>query len=82
MATDSSHRVIMEKRVMSLFSALFYPFFLYLQIIKICMKARRSSKFGQIGRPTVKLGALERLKINPYILIMGKTVLPVFLSCF
>ena len=30
------------------------------------MKAKRSSKFFQIGPPTTELGALERLKISPY----------------
>ena len=30
------------------------------------MKARRSSKFVQIGPPTTELGVLERLKISPY----------------
>ena len=43
------------------------------------MKARRSSKFGQVGPPTAELCALERLK-NPQRLIMWKTVLPLFLS--
>ena len=36
------------------------------------MKARVSSKFGQIQPPTAELNALERLK-NPHRLIMGKT---------
>ena len=45
------------------------------------MKAGRSSKFVQIGPPMAELGALECLK-NPHRLIMGKTVLPLFLSCF
>ena len=30
------------------------------------MKARRSSKFAQIGPPMAELGALERLKKSPY----------------
>ena len=48
-----------------------------------CMRARRSSKFGAIRPPTAELhvAALERRK-NLYRLIMGKTVLPLFLSCF
>ena len=30
-----------------------------------CMRARRSSKFSQIGPPTAELAALERLKKIP-----------------
>ena len=41
------------------------------------MKARRNSKFAQIGPSTAELGALECHR-----LIMGKTVSPLFLSCF
>ena len=44
-----------------------------------CMRARRSSKFGQIRPPTMELAALERLK-NPHRLILGKTVLQLFFS--
>ena len=45
--------------------------FSYLQIIMICMKTRRSLKFGHIRLPTAELAALECLK-NPHRLIMGK----------
>ena len=45
------------------------------------MRARRSAKFVQIRILTAELAALGRLK-NPHRLIMGKTVLPLFLSCF
>ena len=31
-----------------------------------CMRARRSSKFGQVRPPTAELAALERLKKSPY----------------
>ena len=72
MATD---RVIMAKTV----SQLFLGCFSYLQIIMICMRTRRSSKFGQIRLLTAELAALECLK-NPHRLIMGKMVLPLFLS--
>ena len=37
-------------------------------------------KLGQIRPLTAELAALERLK-NPHRLIMGKTVLPLFLGC-
>ena len=49
-----------------------------------CLRARRSSKFGAIRPPTAELhvAALERREKNLYRLIMGKTVLPLFLSCF
>ena len=60
MATD---RVIMEKNGVATFSRLFFiRSFLYLQVMMTCMSARRSSKFSQIGPPTVELAALERLK--------------------
>ena len=66
MATDSSHRFIMEKTVLSLFiSCSLSDPFLYLQVMMICMGARRSSKFSQIGPPTAELAALERLKKSP-----------------
>ena len=45
------------------------------------MNAQKSSMFVQIGPPTAELGALERLK-KSHSLIMRKTVLPLFLSCF
>ena len=44
--------------------------FLYLQIIRTCIKSQTSSNFGQIG-PLAELAALEHLKIS-HILIMGK----------
>ena len=44
-----------------------------------CMRARRNSKFGQIRPPTAELAALDIWK-NPHRHIMGKTVLPLFLS--
>ena len=55
MATESSHRVIMEKTVS----------FSYLQAMMTCMRARTSSNFRLIGSPTVELAALERLKKIP-----------------
>ena len=66
MATDSSHRVIMEKNGVATFSQLFFiGSFLYLQVTMTCMGARRSSKFSQIGLPTAELAALECLKNSP-----------------
>ena len=51
----------------------------YMQVMMTCMGAQRSSKFSQIRPTTAELAALERLK-NPHRLIMGKMVLPLFLS--
>ena len=66
MATESSHRVIMEEAVSPLFSRLFFMrFFSYLQVTMTCMRARTSSNFGLIGPPTEELAALERLKKSP-----------------
>ena len=46
-----------------------------------CMRAWRDSKFGAVRPPTAELAAFQRQK-NPHRLIIGKTVLPPFLSCF
>ena len=64
MATD---RDITEKRSYALpfFSAVFIRSFSYLQVMMTCMRARRSSKFGQIRLLTAELSALERLKKIP-----------------
>ena len=53
-ATDSSHRVIMEKTELPLFLSCFSsdPFYTNLQVMMTCMGARRSSKFSQIGQRT------------------------------
>ena len=60
-------RVIMEKNGVATFPRLFYLIrsFSYLQVMMICMRARRSSKFDQIRPPTAELAALERLKKIP-----------------
>ena len=66
MATESSHRVMMEINGVATFSQLFFiRFFLYLQVTMTCMGARRSSIFSQIGPRTAELAALERLKKSP-----------------
>ena len=50
----------------STFSRLFLiRSFLYLQVMRTCIKFRTSSNFGQIGPLTTKLAALERLKNFP-----------------
>ena len=58
MATD---RVITIKNGVTTF---FRPFFIrsfsYLQVMMTCMRAHRSSKFGQIRLLTAELAALER----------------------
>ena len=40
-------------------------FFLYLQVMRTCIKSRLSSNFGQIGPQTMVLAAVERLKNFP-----------------
>ena len=55
----------------STFSRLFLiRSFLYFQVTRTCIKSRMSSNFGQFGRLTTELAALERLKNFPYT--MGK----------
>ena len=54
------------KNDVSTFSRLFLiRSFLYLQVMRTCIKSRMSSNFGQIGPLTTKLAALERLKNFP-----------------
>ena len=66
MATESSHRVIMEKTVSPLFLDCFSSDpFSYLQAMMTCMRAWTSSNFGLIGLPTAELAALEHLKKSP-----------------
>ena len=63
MATESSHRVIMGKNGVAIFSRLFFiQSFSCLQVMMTCIRARKSSKFGQIRPPTAELAAPERLK--------------------
>ena len=66
MATQSSHRFIMEKTVSPLFLGFFFIRSVsYLQETKTCMRARTSSNFGLIGPRTAELAAFERLKKSP-----------------
>ena len=60
-------RVIIEITVLPLFLVFFFiRSFSYLQVMVTCMRARRSSKFGQIRPLTAELAALERLKKSPW----------------
>ena len=77
MATDM---VIMENTVFSFSLLFFIRSFSYLQVMMTCMRACRSSKFGQIRLLTAELAALACLKKNPHRPMMGKMVLPLFLS--
>ena len=63
MATD---RVLMEKMVLPLFLSCFSfdPFYTY-RVMITCMRARMSSKIGQIRLLTAELAALECLKKSP-----------------
>ena len=67
MATDSSHRVIMGKNVVSTLA----PSFLigsspYLKLTRTFITSRTSSKFGEIGPRTAELAVLERLEKSPW----------------
>ena len=66
MATDSSHRVIMEKNLVNALA----PSFLirsssFLQVTRTTIISRTSLKFGQTGPRTAELAALERLEKSP-----------------
>ena len=64
-----------EVNNVSTFSRLFLiRSFLYLQVMRTCIKSRTSSNFSQIGSLTTELAALELLKIS-HRLIMGKCCL-------
>ena len=67
MATDSSHRVIMEKTVLPLFlscfsSAILDQILSYLQVMMTHIRSWMSLKFGEIRSGTTELAALEHLK--------------------
>ena len=79
-ATDSSHRVIMGKQCLHVFSAVFEWILFILVGNMTYIRAWMSLKFGQICPPTTELAALEHLK-NPHRLIMGKMMSPLFLTC-
>ena len=76
----ATHRVVVENKRVATFSRLFFiRSFSYLQVMMTCMRARRSLNFCQIRLLTAELAALDRLK-KPHRLIIGKLVLPGFLS--
>ena len=57
----------------STFSRLFFIWiFLYLQVMRTCIKSRTNSNVSQIGPVTTELAALELLNNFSYRLIMGK----------
>ena len=57
MASESSHRVIMEKMASPL-----YRSFSYLKVMMTCIRARTTLNLGLLGPLTAELAALERLK--------------------
>ena len=63
-ATDSSHRVIMNGKndVITFSRMLLIGSFSYLQVMMTCMRAWMSSKFGRIRLRITELAALERMK--------------------
>ena len=63
------HRVIMGKSCEPSSTFIVDWILFILQVTRTTIKSRMSSKFGQIGPPTTKLAALERLK-KSHILIM------------
>ena len=49
--------------------------FIYLQVMRTCIKSQTSSNFGQIGPLTTEIAALEHLKNFPWT-YNGKMVSP------
>ena len=70
-----------ENGVSTFSRLLLVRFFLYLHVMRTCIKSWTSSNFGQIGPLTMELAALERLK-NSHRLIMGKCCLHASLIIF
>ena len=62
MVTDS---VMMKKRCLHFFSAVFQPFLFILAGKDDMHESLDESNFGLIGPPTAELAALERLKKSP-----------------
>ena len=54
-----------ENGVSTFSRLLLVRFFLFLHVMRTCIKSRTSSNFGQIGPLTMELAALERLKKFP-----------------
>ena len=66
MATDSSHRVIMGKNlVTNLAPSFVICSSLFLQVSRTIIKSRLGLKFGRIRPGTYELAALERLEKSP-----------------
>ena len=73
MATESPPLTYNGENGVSTFSRLLLiGSFLYLQVMRTCIKSRTSSNFGQIGPLTTELAALEHLNNFSYGPIMGK----------
>ena len=66
MATDSSHRVVMGKNLVTTLAPSFLICSsLFLQVTRTTIKSRMGSKFGKIRPGTYELAALERLEKSP-----------------
>ena len=65
MATESSHRVVMEKTVSPLFSHVFHPILFILADNDDMHESSDEFEFQPAGPPTAELTALERLKKSP-----------------
>ena len=57
--------LLWENDVSTFSWSFFIQSFLYLQVMRACIKSRMSSNFGQIGPLTTELAALEHLKNFP-----------------
>ena len=64
-----------ENGVSTFYRLLLIQSFLYLQVMRTCIKSRRSSNFSQIKPLTTELAALEHLKNFP-LTYNGKMVSP------
>ena len=85
MATESPPLTYNGENSVSTFSRLLLiRSFLYLQVMRTCIKSRTSSNFGQINLLTMELAALERQKKKKksHRLIMGKWCLHASLFIF
>ena len=76
MATDNSHRVLMDKLLCDQTSSFIFVWLFFLNFLQVTRKTIKSPmglKLDKIRPGTKELAALERLE-NPHILIMGEVL--------
>ena len=78
----ASDRVIIEKRCCHFFSVVFYPILFILAVNDDMHESSKDFKIWPDPTTACGVSSLERPLKNPHRLIMGKMVLPLFLSYY